>query len=71
MSTEDLEVSFEGVQCPYCGEWIDVQVDPSGGSSQSFVSDCDVCCKPIDFLVRVDREGAVRIEGRRDSEGHF
>ena len=67
MSTDDFEIGFHNVQCPYCGEWIDLEVDPSGGESQQFVSDCDVCCRPINFLVRVDSGGEVGVEGRRDS----
>ncbi|MFN7955871.1 MAG: CPXCG motif-containing cysteine-rich protein [bacterium] len=30
------------VACPYCGESIDLVIDPS--TTGSFVQDCDVCC---------------------------
>ena len=33
--------------CPFCGEALSVRLDPSGGSRQKFVQDCEVCCKPI------------------------
>ncbi len=32
------------VICPYCGESIDVYVEP--GMRGSFVQDCEVCCNP-------------------------
>ncbi len=34
------------IQCPYCGEWVTIFVDPGGGASQSYVEDCPVCCRP-------------------------
>jgi len=33
------------VQCPYCGEDIDLLVDCSV-ESQHYVEDCLVCCRP-------------------------
>ncbi len=33
-------------QCPYCGEPVDVSVDEVGPSSESYVEDCPVCCRP-------------------------
>jgi hypothetical protein len=35
-----------GFQCAGCGEWIETSVDETGGSRQSYVEDCQVCCKP-------------------------
>ncbi len=32
--------------CAYCGEQIDTTVDPSAGRTQSYVEDCQVCCRP-------------------------
>lgn len=33
-------------QCAGCGEWNDTLVDESAGRVQSYVEDCQVCCKP-------------------------
>jgi len=33
-------------QCPYCGEQISVLVETSV-ASQSYIEDCEVCCRPI------------------------
>ena len=35
-----------GFQCAGCGEWNETVVDASAGSKQSYVEDCQVCCKP-------------------------
>lgn len=43
------------VMCPYCGEEVEIAVDPGGGSNQSYVEDCDVCCSP--WLVQVQYAG--------------
>jgi hypothetical protein len=41
------------VTCPYCGEEIEIYVDPD--MRGSFVQDCEVCCNP--WRVSVSREG--------------
>ncbi|WP_068830642.1 CPXCG motif-containing cysteine-rich protein [Pseudomonas sp. BMS12] len=40
-------------QCPYCGERVEVLLDLSAGD-QSYVEDCSVCCRPIQFELRTD-----------------
>ncbi|HKT51194.1 MAG TPA: CPXCG motif-containing cysteine-rich protein [Candidatus Angelobacter sp.] len=37
---------ISGFQCAGCGEWNETTVDASAGSKQSYVEDCQVCCKP-------------------------
>ena len=44
------------VQCPYCGEQVEIYVEPDVKSS--FVQDCEVCCNP--WRVRVIRRGRER-----------
>ncbi len=51
----DQEEQF--FDCPFCGETISVLLDLSV-PSQSYVEDCEVCCRPIDISYRVI-EGAV------------
>ena len=41
--------------CPYCGERIETSVDLSGGD-QNYVEDCQVCCRPITFVLQVHEE---------------
>jgi cysteine-rich CPXCG protein len=38
------------IQCPYCGEMLDISLDPSI-RSQTYIEDCQVCCKPIQIRV--------------------
>jgi hypothetical protein len=49
---------FHVVHCPYCGEPFETLLDLSAGSS-SYVEDCQVCCRPIEFRVEVDHAGAL------------
>lgn len=63
MDLEEVEV-----QCPYCGEMIYVELDGSAGQTQRFISDCDVCCRPIEFVARFDEEGEFSLEAKRDSD---
>ncbi|MDZ7780545.1 MAG: CPXCG motif-containing cysteine-rich protein [Gemmatimonadota bacterium] len=50
------------VQCPYCGEAVEVLVDPGGGSSQEYVEDCEVCCRPWEVRVAVDQDGTPTVD---------
>lgn len=34
------------LQCPYCGEPFEVEVDASAGPGEE-VEDCAVCCRPV------------------------
>jgi len=44
-----------GFQCAGCGEWNETSVDESAGSGQSYVEDCQVCCKPNLLTISYDR----------------
>jgi hypothetical protein len=35
-----------GFQCASCGEWNEITVDYSQGMTQTYVEDCQICCKP-------------------------
>jgi len=43
-----------GFQCAGCGEWNITSVDESAGHHQSYVEDCQVCCKPNVLHVEYD-----------------
>ncbi|MGO8796692.1 MAG: CPXCG motif-containing cysteine-rich protein [Candidatus Sulfotelmatobacter sp.] len=47
-----------GFQCAGCGEWNSVIVDESAGSRQSYVEDCQVCCRAN--LLRVEYDLAAQ-----------
>jgi hypothetical protein len=44
-----------GYVCAGCGEWNETAVDESAGSRQSYIEDCQVCCKPNVLRVTWDR----------------
>lgn len=41
---EEIEKFFK---CPYCLEKISMILDPSVGDFQTYIEDCEVCCRPI------------------------
>lgn len=63
--TADLESL---VACPYCGQTVDVGLDPGSGAAQEYIEDCQVCCRPWRVIVRYRRDGSadVRVEPADD-----
>ena len=55
------------VDCPYCGESIDLLIDQSE-SLQDYIEDCQVCCRPIRLSVAVDLDGNVNLKARSENE---
>lgn len=43
-------------QCAGCGQWNETSVDESAGRRQSYIEDCQVCCKPNVLRVSYDLE---------------
>lgn len=56
---------FAKVQCPFCGQWFEVEVDPTE-ARQVFTTDCEVCCRP--FEVRVECEGGKVVSAEAAAE---
>jgi len=44
-----MELLNKHIDCPYCGEIIEILVDDSAGE-QDYYEDCSVCCRPIRIL---------------------
>ena len=59
----ESEVFF---QCPYCFETISMMLDPSAGG-QSYIEDCEVCCRPIQVSYQVDEQSIVNVQADRSS----
>jgi hypothetical protein len=54
--------------CAFCGEINTTFVDFSGGISQSYVEDCQVCCRPNVLFIQIDEESLeVNIEADCES----
>jgi hypothetical protein len=47
-----------GFQCAGCGEWNETEVDEAAGSRQSYVEDCQICCRPNVLRVNWDPDAA-------------
>jgi hypothetical protein len=45
-----------GFQCAGCGEWNETAVDELAGRTQSYVEDCQVCCKPNVLEIHWEQE---------------
>ena len=50
--------------CPYCGEQISMVVDLSV-REQTYVEDCEVCCRPIEVRYTVEDGALVDFAARR------
>ena len=57
----------ESVQCPYCWQNFTLLIDASV-ELQQYIEDCEVCCHPIDFIVRIDDQDQARIQIRQAGE---
>jgi hypothetical protein len=49
------------VQCPFCGEVMELQVDCAEGN-QEVTEDCPVCCKPVTIAITISDNGVSSVE---------
>jgi hypothetical protein len=52
------------VTCPYCGEHVDIYVEPDVRGT--FVQDCEVCCNPWNVRVTGEDDDRTVDVGRAD-----
>jgi len=55
------------VNCPYCGENIDLFIDYSI-PQQQYTEDCSVCCQPMIVSVEYQGEEGASVSVRREDE---
>ncbi len=55
------------INCPYCGERIDILVDP-GDAGVAYIEDCQVCCRPIELVPMVDETGEFKLHVKHEDE---
>ena len=55
------------IDCPYCGEAIEVLLDPSI-DSQNYIEDCQVCCRPIQLAVSITADEQITVQCRREDD---
>ncbi|KTD98208.1 CPXCG motif-containing cysteine-rich protein [Pseudoalteromonas sp. CR1] len=53
------QLTEESISCPYCGEVIEVLLDAADIDEQ-YIEDCQVCCKPISFVV-FEEDGELKV----------
>jgi len=63
------QLTETSITCPYCGERIDVLLDPTD-LEQQYIEDCQVCCKPINFLVFENMDEELSVSVSSDDEGY-
>ncbi|MEP6765225.1 MAG: CPXCG motif-containing cysteine-rich protein [Gemmatimonadaceae bacterium] len=61
------DVSTE-VHCPYCGEAVEIALDPGSGTHQNYVEDCQVCCQPWRVSVYYTEEGHAEVSVSAEDE---
>ena len=62
-----LQTLLQEIQCPYCGENIQLLVDNSI-EKQNYIEDCSVCCQPIELEVIVESNEAIEIKPVRQDD---
>lgn len=55
------------IACPYCGESIDILIEPSP-DDQRYIEDCQVCCRPISIAVSADEGGGHSVSASAENE---
>ena len=55
------------IQCPYCGELIEIVVELAA-SRQDYIEDCQVCCKPMSLRVSLDADGEPTVDAHAEDE---
>lgn len=61
------QLAEKSIVCPYCGEVINVLIDPSD-SDQQYIEDCQVCCKPINFFIYESVNGELSVNVCSDDD---
>lgn len=57
----DLPDDLTRQSCPWCGEPVTLLLDPGSGTSQEYVEDCEVCCRPWRVRVSYQSDGSAEV----------
>jgi len=63
----EFGIKLVDVDCPYCGERIELQIDCSE-EEQDYVEDCQVCCRPMNIHVDVDADGTPTVTAAHEDD---
>lgn len=50
------------ITCPICFESFEILIDLTAGNIQSFIYDCEICCRPIQINLRISKKGKIEVE---------
>jgi hypothetical protein len=56
---------FKTVLCPYCGQAFEIPIDVSS-PDPSFVTDCEICCRPMTIAVSRDANDEVSVSAHAE-----
>jgi hypothetical protein len=56
--TADVDAT---VFCPWCAAPVTIALDPGSGTTQDYVEDCEVCCRPWRVSVRYAADGGADV----------
>ncbi|MFZ1322288.1 MAG: CPXCG motif-containing cysteine-rich protein [Ignavibacteria bacterium] len=54
---DDIEIS-----CPYCGEINFLNIEIGNNSSDEFITDCEICCRPFTVNVQSASNGEISFD---------
>jgi len=55
------------LHCPYCGEILEISIDRSI-STQEYIEDCQICCRPIRLHVAIDSRQNIIVQANTEDE---
>lgn len=59
------------IDCPYCGESIDILLEPVEADQHDathYIEDCQVCCRPIQIKITTDFSGETCVNVSHENE---
>jgi hypothetical protein len=59
-----MSLKTHNAQCPYCGETIEIDIEVLE-EAQTFIEDCSVCCRPIQYSVSTNAEDEIEVIAER------
>ncbi len=57
----------EQFECPYCMTINDIEIDEVNDVNQQQIVDCQICCQPIEILIK-DNGFGLQVIAKRDDE---
>jgi hypothetical protein len=55
--------------CAFCGSENDIEIDASAGTRQSYVEDCQTCCRPNMLTIHISADGEdATVEAQREND---